>query len=48
MLTAPTGAVDPVKRSRLQQACLRAIELGKLNPEQQRRFDQLKQKQLAS
>ncbi len=47
MLTAPTGAMDPVKRSRLQQACLRAIELGKLNPEQQRRFDQLKQKQLA-
>jgi tetratricopeptide (TPR) repeat protein len=48
MLTAPTGAIDPVKRSRLQQACLRAIDQGKLNPEQQRRFEQLKQKQLAS
>ncbi len=47
MLTAPNGAIDPVKRSKLQQACLRAIELGKLNPEQQRRFEQLKLKHLA-
>lgn len=47
MLTAPAGAIDPVKRSRLQQSCLRTIELGKLNSEQQRRFDQLKQKHLA-
>jgi tetratricopeptide (TPR) repeat protein len=47
MLTAPAGAIDPVKRSRLQQACLRAIDQGKLNPEQQRRFEQLKQKHLS-
>lgn len=44
MVTAPAGAIDPVKRSRLQHSCLRAIELGKLNPEQTRRLEQLKTK----
>lgn len=47
MLTAPANAIDPVKRSRLQQGCLHTIEQGKLNPEQQRRFEQLKQKHLS-
>lgn len=47
MLTAPVNALDPVKRSKLQHACLRAIENGKLNSEQQQRFAQLQQKHLA-
>lgn len=46
MLTAPVNAIDPVKRSKLQHACLRAIENGKLNTEQQQRFNQLQQKHL--
>jgi len=46
MFTAPVNAIDPVKRSKLQHACLRAIENGKLNTEQQQRFNQLQQKHL--
>ena len=46
MLTAPVNAMDPVKRSKLQHACLRTIENGKLNAEQQQRFNQLQQKHL--
>lgn len=36
------------ERQALIQSCLNTIEKGKLNPEQSRRFEQLKQKHLAA
>lgn len=47
LLTAPTGAINPVKQGQLKAACLRTIDNGKLNAEQQQRFHQLKQKHLS-
>jgi tetratricopeptide (TPR) repeat protein len=44
MLSAPEHHLAPAKRQHLTQACLRAIEKGKLNPEQTKRFEQLKLK----
>jgi DNA-binding response OmpR family regulator len=44
MLSAPEHHLAPVKRLHLTQACLRAIEKGKLNTEQTKRFEQLKLK----
>ncbi|HCU65127.1 MAG TPA: response regulator [Rheinheimera sp.] len=44
MLTAPEHLLPPQKRQHLTQACLRTIEKGKLDPEQNRRFEQLKLK----
>jgi tetratricopeptide (TPR) repeat protein len=38
----------PKERQALIQSCLNTIEKGKLNPEQSRRFEQLKQKHLAA
>ena len=47
VLLAPQNSV-PKERKALIQACLNAIEKGKLNPEQSRRFEQLKQKHLTA
>lgn len=47
LLTAPAGALNPVKQGQLKAACLRTIDNGKLNSEQQQRFNQLKLKHLA-
>lgn len=44
LLTATLGAIDPVQRKKLIKATLKTIQQGKLYPEQQRRFDQLKLK----
>ena len=42
LLSAPTGSVDPVTRKKLLQTTQTTINNGKLQPEQQRRFEQLK------
>lgn len=46
VLMAPQNSPQPEKQA-LIQSCLQVIEKGKLNSEQSRRFDQLKQKHLA-
>lgn len=46
VLLAPQNST-PKERQSLIQSCLSTIEKGKLNPEQSRRFEQLKQKHLA-
>jgi DNA-binding response OmpR family regulator len=46
ILMAPQNTA-PKERQALIQSCLNTIEKGKLNPEQSRRFEQLKQKHLA-
>ncbi|MBU2428536.1 MAG: hypothetical protein KKA56_16790 [Gammaproteobacteria bacterium] len=43
---APQNSPQPEKQA-LIQSCLQVIEKGKLNSEQSRRFEQLKQKHLA-
>jgi tetratricopeptide (TPR) repeat protein len=46
VLMAPQNSPQPEKQA-LIQSCLQVIEKGKLNSEQSRRFEQLKQKHLA-